>query len=315
VNVDTSIPLDDSQQDPARDEVFATLMRADPDGSRAATVFRATYDQLYDGQHTGRYFWEQLYKTEKTHYGTLIEINLRREFDDVIQDGTLLDYQVAGREIDCKFSHQLGSWMLPPECFGQLLLVCTASDALSTWSMGVVRASEEYRRPGANRDGKTGLNSRGREQIAWLHRDRPLPPNVLLHLPTADIEAIFAKRSGQQRLNELFRRATNQRIGRNTVATVAQQDDYMKRVRANGGSRTALADEGYLILGGDYVSHRVIAAQIGATVPEPGEFVSFRVVLASPGYFPCVLLEGEMWRLATEDDVISNPAPLLPAIA
>ncbi|WP_418396390.1 NaeI family type II restriction endonuclease, partial [Yersinia enterocolitica] len=45
-----------------------------------AKVFRATFDQLYDGQHTGRYSVEQLFKTEKTHFGTLIEINLQREF-------------------------------------------------------------------------------------------------------------------------------------------------------------------------------------------------------------------------------------------
>ncbi len=36
-------------------EVVAELLRLDPDGSRMAKVFRATFDQLYDGQHTGRY--------------------------------------------------------------------------------------------------------------------------------------------------------------------------------------------------------------------------------------------------------------------
>ena len=163
------------EQDAAFDEVVATLRAADPDGARAAAVFRSTYDQLYDGQHTGRYKWEDLYKTEKTHYGTLIEINLRREFNGVIGDGRLLDYKVNGHDIDCKYSHQLGSWMLPPESFRQLLLVCTASDEHSTWNMGVVRARDEYRRAGANRDGKTGLNQLGRENIVWLHRAAVLP--------------------------------------------------------------------------------------------------------------------------------------------
>ena len=72
--------------DSAREEVVEAFRTADPDGTRAAAVFPATYDQLYDGQHTGRFRWDQLFKTEKTHFGTLLEINLRREFDDVIDD-------------------------------------------------------------------------------------------------------------------------------------------------------------------------------------------------------------------------------------
>ena len=66
--------------DDALEQVVAALISIDPSGARFARVFRETFDQLYDGQRTGRYKWDQLYKTEKTHYGTLIEINLQREF-------------------------------------------------------------------------------------------------------------------------------------------------------------------------------------------------------------------------------------------
>ncbi|MEI2820932.1 MAG: NaeI family type II restriction endonuclease [Marmoricola sp.] len=41
--------------DPGRDLVAATWLEHDPRGERTAAVFRATYDQLYDGQHTGRF--------------------------------------------------------------------------------------------------------------------------------------------------------------------------------------------------------------------------------------------------------------------
>ena len=47
-------------------------------------------DQLYDGQRTGRYRWDQLRKTEKTHCGTLVEINMQREF--LFEDGSKLDF-------------------------------------------------------------------------------------------------------------------------------------------------------------------------------------------------------------------------------
>lgn len=56
------------------------LMVKDYDGARIAKVLRRTFDMLLDGQHTGRYRWRQLYKTEKIHFGTLVEINLQREF-------------------------------------------------------------------------------------------------------------------------------------------------------------------------------------------------------------------------------------------
>ncbi|MDB6037229.1 MAG: restriction endonuclease NaeI, partial [Verrucomicrobiales bacterium] len=107
--------------------VASELRRIDPDGFRTATVLRETIDQLYDGQRTGRYRWDQLFKTEKTHCGTLVEINLVREFK--FQDGSLLDYQIAGIEVDCKYSQKVGGWMIPPEAVGHLCLVISAEDS------------------------------------------------------------------------------------------------------------------------------------------------------------------------------------------
>lgn len=305
------IAVDSVDDDPALNEVVEALRAADPDGARAALVFRRTFDQLYDGQRTGRYKWADLYKTERTHFGTLIEINLRREFKDVIEDGHLLDYSVRGHEVDCKYSQKHGGWMLPPECFGELLLVCTASDEHAEWAMGVVRADEANRRPGVNRDAKSGLSAFGRSHIRWLHFGAELPPNVLLSLDEQTQHQIFSHKSGQSRVNELFRQVQLQRIGRNSVATVAQQDDYMKRVRANGGARTALASEGILVAGGDYASHRRVARQLGIVVPAPGEFVSVRVALADPDDPNTVTLDGVSWRVALPTDPVI-PAPSLP---
>ncbi|MBN4925914.1 NaeI family type II restriction endonuclease [Hoyosella rhizosphaerae] len=299
--------------DPALVEVVATLRDVDPLGERFGAVFRSTFDQLYDGQHTGRYRWDQLYKTEKTHFGTLIEINLRREFSDVLCDGDLLDYRVCGHDVDCKFSQRLGGWMLPPEAIGQLVLACTANDQLGVWSVGVGRATQDLCRTSVNRDGKTAFTAAGVESIVWLHRDAELPPNVLLQVDPALVDQVFAARTGQQRVNQLFRLVTDQRIGRNTVATVAEQDDYMKRVRANGGARSTLQLEGILIAGGDYQAHRIIAEQFGTVVPAPGEFVSFKVVPALPtDTAPTVELDGTLWRRAAAGEKPWHPAPTLP---
>lgn len=286
---------------------------ADPDGARAAAVFRETFDQLYDGQRTGRFRWDQLFKTERTHYGTLLEINLRRKFDDVIDDGDLLDYRVRGEDIDCKYSQSMGGWMLPPESFGHLLMVAHADDAGGTWSLGVVRATDENRQTSQNRDVKTRLNSRGRQQVVWLHHHAELPPNVLLGLDDQTLEAVLVPRSGQGRVNELLRRVTNVRIGRNTIATLGQQADYMARVRDNGhGARTILRREGYLIPGGDYDVHKRVAHDLGITVPRRGEVVSIRVVPASDGDSPVAELDGRPWRAARPEEPAVEPAPKLP---
>lgn len=271
-------------------------------------VLRKTFDQLYDGQHTGRFQVSQLFKTEKTHFGTLVEINLQREFS--FSNGELLDYQIAGHEVDCKFSHT-GAWMLPMESFDQLILVLRADDQTSLWSAGVVRVSKENRRESENRDRKTGLNAIGRSRIVWLQENARMQPNALLELSPEEVTRIFAPKSGQKRLNELFRVATDRRLSRNIVATVAQQDDHMKRVRNNGGSRSALAPEGILILGGDYSVQRQIAVNLGATVPSPGEFVSVRVVPTTSSSINAVTLDGRWWRLAHDGEDVTIPAPSL----
>lgn len=303
-----------SSEDSALECVFATLQQADPHGERIGRVIRHSFDLLYNGQHTGRYSPSQLFKTEKTHCGSIVEIELRRALGGVISDGKRLDYSIAGHEVDCKFSFKHGGWMLPPECFGELLLVITADDESSRWSAGIVRASREHRRDSENRDHKTGLNLLGRSSIRWLAYDAELPPNILLQMSDQDRQAIFGARSGQQRLNELFRRAELVVIGRNAVATVAQQLDYMKRARSNGGSRSALRPEGYLIACGDYASHRQVALDLGAPEIGPGEFVSMRVVPCAPGTPNSVKLEGRYWRIAERAERVNEPAPLLPNV-
>ncbi|MFK4761453.1 NaeI family type II restriction endonuclease [Microbacterium sp. ZW T5_45] len=292
--------------------VFNAFRSADPDGARIGRLMRRTLDQLYDGQRTGRYSWQQLHKTERTHFGTLFEINLRREFDDVIDEGVKLDYRVAGLDVDCKFSQRMYGWMIPPEAIGHLLVVGFVDDAVSEFAFGVVRASAEHCRTASNRDAKVQLNPLGRDAVRWLERPGELPPNVLLQCDDEDLRAIFSRRSGQQRVNELLRRVQGQRIGRNAIATVAQQDDFMKRVRANGGARTLLQPEGIIVLGGDYARHRAVATGLGLIMPEPGEVVSARIVPAEAVDAFAVFLGSEYWRVGNVDDPIVA-APEVPS--
>lgn len=297
--------------DPALEAVFREIAEADPSGERMAKTLRETIDQLYDGQHTGRFRWDQLYKTEKTHCGTLVEINLQRQFE--FADGVNLDFKIAGVDVDCKYSQAHGGWMIPNEAHGELCLLVTADDASSRWSAGLVRADESKLNSGRNRDSKATLSADGRASISWLRLGAQLPPNVLLSLPEDDLDAIFALRSGQKRVNELFRRAQGRRIGRGVVATVAQQDDYMKRVRENGGARSQLQDEGIVILG-DYTSHRLLAQRLGLERPERGESVSARLVKCGAGDAWSAEIDGQAWRVATDADAVEI-APRLPRLS
>ncbi|MCH0540456.1 NaeI family type II restriction endonuclease [Streptomyces sp. MUM 203J] len=291
--------------------VYARLRQLDPTGERFARVLRDTIDQLLNGEVTGRYDWNTLLKTERTHAGTLVEINLQREFR--FDDGIDMDYLISGIDVDCKYSQQFGSWMIPPEARGHVCLLVWASDEKTRWRAGLFRVSSEYLNGGNNRDLKTTIKAEHRNRIAWLWHDAELPENVLLHMSAHDREAVFSYTSGQARLNELFRRVQNRRIGRNVVRTVAQQKDYMKRVRNNGGSRSALRPEGIIILG-DYESDRRIAAALGIPVPREGEFVSTRVVQlpSQEGARNAVILDGATWTCASPDDP-TVPAPALPS--
>lgn len=311
----TSAAAPGSVADAELDKVERCLYELDPDGDRVATVLRDTLDQLYDGQRSGRWNYDQLHKTEKTHMGTLVEINLHREFG--FADGDVTDYRIAGVQVDCKFSMSRGAWMLPPESVGHLCLVFWASDPESAWSAGLVRVDSTKLGP-SNRDGKRRLTPESRALVRELWPDHGrLAENLLLHLDDATRTRIFAARArrgnqhGQARINELLRSVQGRIIRRAVVATVGQQDDFMKRVRGNGGSRTHLRSEGILVLGHQDNDPKVAEA-LGLPAPKKGEFVSARVVrVERKGDRRAAEITGMLWALAVEGEPVA-PAPEVP---
>lgn len=296
-------------EDAEFNSVLAELRRLDPDGNRTRQTLRETIDQLYDGQRTGRYRWDQLYKTEKTHCGTLVEINLCRTFG--FEDGNTLDFRIAGVEVDCKYSQSVGSWMIPPEAIGHLCLLLWADDAASKWSMGLVRVTNDRLSTGRNRDGKATLNSAGRAAISWLFFEQDLPPNILLQLDPNVVRRIMELPTGQKRVNEIFKVALGKIVGRGVVATLAQQSDYMKRLRSNGGARSHLSPLGIVILG-QYLSHVAIARALQIDIPGSGDSISIRLVRAEASGPGVANIDGAFWRVATERDPVEK-APNLPS--
>ncbi|APB00611.1 NaeI family type II restriction endonuclease [Nocardia seriolae] len=302
-----------SGSDPELQEVYAALRALDPDGQKFAAVLRSTIDQLLNGEVTGRYDWNDLMKTEKTHAGTLVEINLQRQFK--FHDGVDMDYSIAGVDVDCKFSQTFGAWMIPPEADEHLCLVVWADDQKSTWSAGLIRIVQEILNNGGNRDKKATIKSEERKRIVWLWKDFELPENILLHLDDNIRDQILRQRSGQSRVTELFRTVHGRRIGRGVVRTLGQQGDYMARIREGDKNRARpkLREEGIVILG-DYPVHQALAALLGGPVPKEGEFVAHRLTRYDPelGNRPHALIEGEEWTVARDGEPADLPAPQLP---
>lgn len=297
--------------DPVADHLVRELQKQDPDGRRLAQVFRQTFDQAYDGLHTGRYRPEELSKTEAAHIGSLVEINIRRELDGFITDGESMDYKIANLEVDCKYSKNPFGWMIPNETVGHYAMLCHADDRKSTWRVGFAKITLKILNAGGNRDQKRTISKLGRDAISWAWIDAELPPNTLLQLEEDEVQEIMSPRSGQQRINNLFRIARGSIIPRGVIATVAQQKDYMKRVRGNGGARTSLQPEGIVVLGG-YSYHRDVAKGLGLPTPGPGDSISAQLV---PGqrddYRPTVKIDQTWWRLADPTDEVV-PAPYIP---
>ena len=302
--------------DPELEAVEAHLHMLDPAGAQVAGVLRDTLDQIYDGQHTGRWSYDQLHKTEKTHVGTLVEINLHRKFG--FADGIVTDYRIAGVEVDCKYSMNYGGWELPPEAMDHICLVITANDQRSSWDAGLIRVRESLLRARSNRDAKRQLSSSSDAYIRKLWPDnRGLAENLFLNLDAGIRNRIFDARAnrgnqhGQARVNELFRLVQHRIIRRAELATVAQQDDFMKRARGNGGARTTLRPEGILVLG-HQDDDPDVAAALGLPVPKKGELVSGRVIQARDDRSdPITIIGGERWALARPYDPLV-PAPIVP---
>jgi hypothetical protein len=86
----------------------------------------------------------------------------------------------------------------------------------------------------------------------------------------------------------------------------------MKRVRENGGARSALRAEGILILG-QYQSHIDIARALGVPEPARGDSISIRVTRAAALGRGVAQIDGSLWKVAQPGDRVGM-APKLPKV-
>lgn len=211
------------------------------------SFFRSAIDEVIDTARTGRFFLKQLEKTEKTYLGTKFE-NLLRDWLQVPR-GVILDLLIGGQEVDVKSTTGGKSdWMIPREAIDQLCVLLRVNEEISKCAVGLARARSGYLRAGTNQDKKTSFSASGTANIWWLVSDFDYTPNFWTLIDADLRDVIMNSGKGKKRLAALFENCIGMPISRIQVEAVAAQDDYMKRLRRNGGARDLLAPKGIAIL-------------------------------------------------------------------
>lgn len=241
------------------------------------SFFRSAIDEVIDTARTGRFFLSDLEKTEKTYLGTKFEILLRDWLQ--VPKGVVLDLLIGGREVDVKSTTGGKSgWMIPLEAIGHLCILLRVNEEQSTCAVGLARARPEYLRSGENRDRKTSFSAEGTKNIWWMVQDFAYTPNFWTLISTELRNQIMAPRGGTERLAVLFENCLETPVSRVLIASIAAQDDFMKRIRRNGGARDHLAPKGIAVLYSE--NDRDLMLSLGLKFGSR-EFVSYRPKSAS----------------------------------
>jgi hypothetical protein len=243
--------------------------------SELGELLRESFDGVLKTPKTGRRVYEELEKTEKTHIGTCVEIELRHRLK--LPRGKVLDCEIAGVEVDIKFSVGT-SWMIPPEAFERPCIIISADDTNARCWFGVFIAKGEYLNKG-NRDEKCSINRWGRDNIRWLLEDYSYPANFWQSVPKQVADKIAAGTSGNERVITLFREVQDRPIIRKVIEDVAAQKDFMRRVRADKarGTRNQLAKHSIVLLYGGWSGTKEFIATLGLPTLGKSEFLSHHV--------------------------------------
>jgi Restriction endonuclease NaeI len=234
-------------------------------------IFRKAIDEVIDAPRTNRFILSETEKTEKTYLGTKIEILLRAHLG--LPKGRILDLSIGGVETDIK-NTMGGNWTIPQEAFGHPCLLLKENEKNATCCVGIIIARDAYLNPGTNRDAKRSFSIAGLQNVWWILKDHPYPPNFFELMPLKQRQAIMGAGGGTMRLAALFEAVQKKPISRVIVQALAQQHDYMKRVRRNGGARDVLAPKGIAILWGGADKSLITRLKLGLVGPD--EFISYK---------------------------------------
>ncbi|KXG84238.1 NaeI family type II restriction endonuclease [Agrobacterium bohemicum] len=274
----SSAPLDSSHEDyPVLFDIEQTLIGCAGgvrEFSEMVTVlFRQAFDEVIDAPRTNRFTLAEIEKTEKTYIGTKVEILLRNYLK--LPKGSILDVCVNGVEVDIKMT-TARDWMIPRESIGRPAILLKADEKRALCDVGLIICRPGYLRSSNNQDKKGQIAAAHYVNIWWMLYREPYPKNFWEVLPLTDRNAIMAAGSGKWRLATLFERIQRQPISRSQVQAIAQQHDYMKRLRKNGGARDILGPKNIAILWGSKDRELIERFKLGPITAD--EFVSYQAL-------------------------------------
>ncbi|MBY5399909.1 hypothetical protein HFN01_34540 [Rhizobium leguminosarum] len=272
----SQIPLDSSHQDYLALSLLVASILGRAGGYEALAVhvpalLRQAFDEVIDAPRTNRFTFAEIEKTEKTYLGTKVEILFRNYLG--VPKGSILDMSIDGTEIDIKNTTGR-DWMLPREVVGRPAVLIRSNEKTAKCDLGLVVCHRDYMRSSTNQDGKGQLRADQHANIWWILRNHPYPRNFWEVLSLRERNEIIAAGGGTNRIAALFEKIQRQPISRHQVQALAQQSDYMKRIRRNGGARDILAPKGVAILWGSKDRELIDLLNLGPVTPE--EFISVR---------------------------------------
>lgn len=264
--------------DPALTEV-ETALRAIPDvGSLIREAIARAVDEVVDPIRSARWEISQLDQPEKTTIGIKVENMLR--IDLALKRSKLLDLEVAGHDVDVKFSISEG-WMIPPEAVGQICLLTSYREADRTASAGLLRTTTDVLNTGANRDGKRSVQAAAKKQVRWLVRNEE--PELSIVGFMASIGEGLRDRitdpsvGAQERVNRLFTSHREEPIPEVVVEAVAQHRDWTRRLRPDTSNPKGPEQRGYEVFRASSAGDRRELAARGIAALKKGHCIALSV--------------------------------------
>ncbi|MGW4160597.1 NaeI family type II restriction endonuclease [Streptomyces sp. NPDC004788] len=183
----------------------------------------------------------------------------------------------------------------PDREFGGLLpsplmrLLLYVDEVSARWSAGLVRG---------------GPSRVAFERVLWLHRDAPLPENILLGLAPDVRAAVLAEPDDVTRVAEFFRRVRLRTVPATALRPLIDQREWERaRERVVRLAGAALRAEGLLLLAGN-PRGRAMAEALRLPVPAGDAYLCVPLTrrTAGPGSGPSVTVAGTAWVAAAPGD-------------
>lgn len=239
-------------------------------------IVRDAIDFVLDPVRTARTKVRDLDNVEKTFIGLKLEHFVRDMLD--VPKG-LRDLRIGDIDVDIK--NTVGqNWSIPVETYraSEPCLLMAIDDDNFTCSLGLIIAKPEYLHAGlGNRDSKKGVSSAGFKNILWLVHNQPFPVSRFIGFDMSRFRELRKIKGGNVRVATFIRENLRCIIHRDVMlALLFDQNDPMKRLRANGGASDTLKHDRIAILIGTFLVDRRIAEHFGFSDLQPDEIVAIQ---------------------------------------